>query len=54
MFIGEYNFSIDGSHRVNIPNSFKKELEGTFVIAKVLKNVYIYFQVNNGVSFLKN
>ena len=34
MFIGEYNFSIDGSHRVNIPNTFKKDLEGTFVIAK--------------------
>lgn len=43
MFIGEYNFSIDGSHRVNIPNSFKKDLEGTFVIAKGFeKCLYIF------------
>jgi MraZ protein len=34
MFIGEYNFNIDGSHRINIPNSFKKGLEGQFVVAK--------------------
>lgn len=43
MFIGEYNFNIDGSHRVNIPNSFKKDLEGTFVIAKGFeKCLYIF------------
>ncbi len=43
MFIGEYNFSIDGSHRVNIPNSFKKELEGPFVVAKGFeKCLYIF------------
>lgn len=34
MFIGEYNFNLDDSHRINIPNSFKKELTGTFVVAK--------------------
>ena len=43
MFIGEYNFNIDGSHRVNIPNSFKKDLEGTFIIAKGFeKCLYIF------------
>lgn len=43
MFVGEYNFNIDGSHRVNIPNSFKKELEGIFYIAKGFeKCLYIF------------
>lgn len=43
MFIGEYNFTIDGSHRINIPNSFKKDLEQTFVIAKGFeKCLYIF------------
>ena len=45
MFIGEYNFNIDGSHRVNIPNSFKKDLEGSFVVAKGFeKCLYIFSQ----------
>lgn len=43
MFIGEYNFNIDDSHRLNIPNSFKKDLTGTFVIAKGFeKCLYVF------------
>jgi len=45
MFIGEYNFSIDGSHRVNIPNSFKKELEGPFVVAKGFEKCLYIFSI---------
>ena len=50
MFIGEYNFSIDGSHRVNIPNSFKKELEGTFVIAKGFEKCLYIFSISVSLS----
>ena len=42
-FIGEYNFNIDDSHRLNIPNSFKKQLDGSFVIAKGFeKCLYVF------------
>lgn len=43
MFIGEYNFNIDDSHRINIPNSFKKDLAGTFIIARGFeKCLYVF------------
>ena len=43
MFIGEYTFNLDDSHRLNIPNSFKKYLEETLVIAKGFeKCLYLY------------
>ncbi len=43
MFTGSYDFTIDGSHRVNLPNSFKKDLQGTFIIAKGFeKCLYIF------------
>lgn len=43
MFIGEYNFNIDDNHRINIPNSFKKDLDGTFVIARGFEQcLYIF------------
>ncbi len=43
MFIGEYNFNLDNSHRLNIPTSFKKYLEETLVIAKGFeKCLYLY------------
>ncbi len=42
-FIGEYNFNIDDSHRLNIPTSFKKQLSGNFVIAKGFeKCLYVF------------
>ena len=45
MFIGEYNFNIDDSHRINIPNSFKKDLVGTFVIARGFEQcLYVFSQ----------
>lgn len=46
MFIGEYNFNIDGSHRINIPNSFKKDLEESFVIAKGFEKCLYIFSHN--------
>jgi MraZ protein len=43
MFIGEYNFNLDDNHRLNIPNTFKKYLEETLVIAKGFeKCLYLY------------
>ncbi|MFA6661605.1 MAG: division/cell wall cluster transcriptional repressor MraZ, partial [Bacilli bacterium] len=34
MFIGEYNFNLDDSHRLNLPNSFQKNFEESLVISK--------------------
>lgn len=43
MFVGEYDLNIDGSHRINIPKSFLKELETSFYIGKGFeKCIYIY------------
>lgn len=43
MFIGEYNFNIDDNHRLNIPTSFKKYLDDSFVIARGFeKCLYVF------------
>ncbi len=46
MFIGEYNFNIDDAHRLNIPNSFKKDLEGYVIIAKGFEKCLYLFSKN--------
>ena len=45
MFIGEFNANLDDSHRLSIPNNFKKYLEETLVIVKGFeKCLYLYNQ----------
>ena len=45
MFIGEFNANLDDSHRLSIPNNFKKYLEESLVIVKGFeKCLYLYNQ----------
>ena len=45
MFIGEFNANLNDSHRLSIPNNFKKYLEETLVIVKGFeKCLYLYNQ----------
>ena len=45
MFIGEFNANLDDSHRLSIPNNFKKYLEETLVVVKGFeKCLYLYNQ----------
>ena len=45
MFIGEFNVNLDDSHRLSIPNNFKKYLEESLVIVKGFeKCLYLYNQ----------
>lgn len=63
MFIGEYNFNLDDNHRLSIPNSFKKYLEESLVVAKgfekclYLYNISDWHQISekiNSLSFTKS
>ena len=43
MYVGEFNVNLDDSHRLKIPNNFKKYLEDTLVIVKGFeKCLYLY------------
>ena len=45
MFIGEYNVNLDDSHRLSVPNNFKKYLEPSLVVVKGFeKCLYLYNQ----------
>ena len=43
MFIGEFNANLDDSHRLSIPNNFKKYLELELVLVRGFeKCLYLY------------